>query len=369
MNIRVATTADAEALMTFGAQAYIDTYAGHPMNKPEDVAAYMASVFTVPQFEKEIADGSHIFLVCETVPEPLPTPPPAAEAKQSGGDITSSSSPAGRTLSLESVNPYNVTAPSTNQNNSVTSDGSWSSPITVARFRAITNASCEDLESKGFQAVSSPTGTMDSNNSLIQYATLNSMSNVPGLLANNNNNGQATISPSSVENNESQFASHFCSGSGRRPSATTSTASTSKPAIMAYAKMCIGVSEDGLDTDGYHPSKTNSMTDITCSPPPTRDADHRVPISECKPMKLDRLYVGKEFLGRKGIGSIMMDECYKVARQHECEWVWLKVWEENRVAQTFYEKKGFRFVGKKVFQVGSDPQVALLMQKELLSTN
>ncbi len=45
--------------------------------------------------------------------------------------------------------------------------------------------------------------------------------------------------------------------------------------------------------------------------------------------------------------------------------MWLGVWEYNPRAQRFYERNGFRQVGKHTFQLGSDPQTDLLMQKEL----
>jgi ribosomal protein S18 acetylase RimI-like enzyme len=45
--------------------------------------------------------------------------------------------------------------------------------------------------------------------------------------------------------------------------------------------------------------------------------------------------------------------------------MWLGVWEYNPRAQRFYEKNGFRIVGKHVFQLGTDPQTDLLMQKEV----
>ena len=45
--------------------------------------------------------------------------------------------------------------------------------------------------------------------------------------------------------------------------------------------------------------------------------------------------------------------------------MWLGVWEFNPRAQAFYEKYGFYEVGRHIFQLGSDPQTDLLMQKDL----
>ena len=83
-----------------------------------------------------------------------------------------------------------------------------------------------------------------------------------------------------------------------------------------------------------------------------------------RPVELNRLYSHQEFLG-KGVGQDLMDACFERARRHEHDVMWLGVWEFNPRAQRFYEKNGFRVVGRHTFQLGSDPQTDLLMQKEL----
>jgi diamine N-acetyltransferase len=87
-------------------------------------------------------------------------------------------------------------------------------------------------------------------------------------------------------------------------------------------------------------------------------------ISATKPIELARLYSKQEFLG-KGVGARLMDECFEIAKQTDCDTMWLGVWEYNPRAQRFYEKYGFHVVGRHVFQLGSDPQTDLLMQKEI----
>ena len=83
-----------------------------------------------------------------------------------------------------------------------------------------------------------------------------------------------------------------------------------------------------------------------------------------RPVELNRLYSRQEFLGN-GVGQTLMDACFDRARELDRDVMWLGVWEYNPRAQRFYEKNGFRVVGKHVFQLGSDPQTDLLMQKEL----
>lgn len=82
------------------------------------------------------------------------------------------------------------------------------------------------------------------------------------------------------------------------------------------------------------------------------------------PIELNRLYSKQEFLG-KGIGARLMDECFRIAQEFNCDVMWLGVWEFNPRAQAFYRKYGFHEVGKHIFQLGSDAQTDLLMQKEI----
>ena len=60
-----------------------------------------------------------------------------------------------------------------------------------------------------------------------------------------------------------------------------------------------------------------------------------------------------------------MDACFARARNGQHDVMWLGVWEHNPRAQRFYEKNGFRIVGRHTFQLGYDPQTDLLMQKEI----
>ncbi len=88
------------------------------------------------------------------------------------------------------------------------------------------------------------------------------------------------------------------------------------------------------------------------------------PVKAEKPIELSRLYSHQEFLG-KGVGARLMEECFAEARSLFCDVMWLGVWEFNPRAQRFYEKYGFYKIGKHVFQLGSDAQTDLLMQKEI----
>ncbi|MBV9926225.1 MAG: GNAT family N-acetyltransferase [Acidobacteria bacterium] len=81
-----------------------------------------------------------------------------------------------------------------------------------------------------------------------------------------------------------------------------------------------------------------------------------------QPIELVRLYVSREWLGRK-VGEALMRRCVEEARELGFQTVWLGVWEHNRRAQAFYRKWDFREVGEHIFQLGSDPQRDIVMQR------
>lgn len=81
-----------------------------------------------------------------------------------------------------------------------------------------------------------------------------------------------------------------------------------------------------------------------------------------RPVNLVRLYVSAEWLGR-GVGQALMRACMEEARQAGHQTVWLGVWERNERAQAFYRKWSFRAVGEHVFQLGSDPQRDIVMER------
>lgn len=87
-------------------------------------------------------------------------------------------------------------------------------------------------------------------------------------------------------------------------------------------------------------------------------------ITAAYPVELSRLYSHQEYLGR-GVGQNLMDACFERGHDEGCDVMWLGVWEFNPRAQRFYEKNGFSIVGKHTFQLGADPQMDLLMQKQL----
>ncbi len=63
LTIRRATAADAALLVELGTRTFADSFAAD--NTPEDMAAYLAASFNLPQIESELADPGATFLIAE----------------------------------------------------------------------------------------------------------------------------------------------------------------------------------------------------------------------------------------------------------------------------------------------------------------
>ena len=90
------------------------------------------------------------------------------------------------------------------------------------------------------------------------------------------------------------------------------------------------------------------------------------PVIAENPIELCRLYSHQKYLG-KGVGAKLMDAGLKIASENDCDVMWLGVWEFNPRAQAFYRKYGFREIGRHIFQLGSDAQIDLLMERRVES--
>jgi len=65
-------------------------------------------------------------------------------------------------------------------------------------------------------------------------------------------------------------------------------------------------------------------------------------------IELQRIYTIERVYGT-GIGEALLKHCLAIAKNRGFETLWLGVWEENRRAQKFYAKHGFRRVGELQF--------------------
>lgn len=81
-------------------------------------------------------------------------------------------------------------------------------------------------------------------------------------------------------------------------------------------------------------------------------------------IEIERIYVLKEFHGKQ-IGQILCDKAIEIAKQKNCDYVWLGVWEENHRAIHFYRKNGFEEFDKRIFHLGKDEKTDFLMKLKL----
>lgn len=84
-----------------------------------------------------------------------------------------------------------------------------------------------------------------------------------------------------------------------------------------------------------------------------------------RPLRLHKLYVGREFIGRRGVGSMLLAAAEGIGRANKCDFVWLGAWKPNTAAIGFYEKKGFRHANDMYFEMGGKQYVDTMMRKDL----
>jgi ribosomal protein S18 acetylase RimI-like enzyme len=85
-------------------------------------------------------------------------------------------------------------------------------------------------------------------------------------------------------------------------------------------------------------------------------------VSGPKPVELERIYVDRHAIG-SGVGALLMNASLDAASAAGHRTLWLGVWEHNAGAIAFYRRWGFETVGDHVFQLGSEAQCDLIMQR------
>lgn len=85
-------------------------------------------------------------------------------------------------------------------------------------------------------------------------------------------------------------------------------------------------------------------------------------VSGPAPLELERLYVLAAWHGHR-VGAALMTEVFAEARRQGARTLWLGVWPENHQARRFYEARGFRKVGTKVFQLGAAADEDQIMER------
>lgn len=81
-------------------------------------------------------------------------------------------------------------------------------------------------------------------------------------------------------------------------------------------------------------------------------------------LEIERIYLLDKYQG-KGIGQLMMDKAFEVAKKLKKAKLWLGVWAENKGAIRFYSRNGFRKFTEHDFYLGKDLQTDWLMEIDL----
>jgi ribosomal protein S18 acetylase RimI-like enzyme len=81
-------------------------------------------------------------------------------------------------------------------------------------------------------------------------------------------------------------------------------------------------------------------------------------------IEIARIYAVTSETG-KGIGTVLMNECIRIAKEKKRKFIWLGVWEHNEKAIRFYQRFGFTKFGVHNFLLGNDLQCDWLMMLQL----
>lgn len=81
-------------------------------------------------------------------------------------------------------------------------------------------------------------------------------------------------------------------------------------------------------------------------------------------IELQRIYVVERVFG-KGVGAHLLKHCLETAKAQGFETLWLGVWEENKRAQKFYAKHGFKRAGELEFPYGETVGINFVLEKVL----
>ena len=86
-------------------------------------------------------------------------------------------------------------------------------------------------------------------------------------------------------------------------------------------------------------------------------------IKENEGMEIERIYVLRDFQ-KQFIGQQLFNQAIAIAKERNCTYVWLGVWEKNTKAIKFYQKNGLKVFDTHFFVLGEDKQTDLMMKLE-----
>jgi len=81
-------------------------------------------------------------------------------------------------------------------------------------------------------------------------------------------------------------------------------------------------------------------------------------------IEIERIYLTESCQG-KNFGKLLIQKAIDIAKEKQCKYIWLAVWEHNTKAIAFYKKQGFIEFDKHIFKLGDDEQLDIMMKQEL----
>ena len=78
-------------------------------------------------------------------------------------------------------------------------------------------------------------------------------------------------------------------------------------------------------------------------------------------LEIERIYILSAYQSM-GIGQLMFNKIFELAKTLKRKHLWLGVWEKNDGAIRFYERNGFKAFAKHDFLLGKDLQTDLMME-------
>lgn len=92
-------------------------------------------------------------------------------------------------------------------------------------------------------------------------------------------------------------------------------------------------------------------------------AEPGVDFMQQNPIEISRIYILPELIGQS-IGARLMEKVFEIAREENCDLVWLGVW-ENNPAVRFYQRHGFLKAGTHKFHLGDQVDTDWVMIKSV----
>ncbi|MFA9205177.1 MAG: N-acetyltransferase family protein [Burkholderiaceae bacterium] len=152
---------------------------------------------------------------------------------------------------------------------------------------------------------------------------------------------------------------------GKTTFAETFSELNTKEDLEKYLKE--GFSTDKLSTELNNPNSSfyfAELNEVIIGYLKINFGDAQTELKDNKAFEIERIYVLQAYHGKK-IGQLLYNKTIEIAKEHQAEYVWLGVWEQNHRALQFYKKNGFVQFDTHIFKLGNDEQTDIMMKLAL----